>query len=63
MTSNHSSLAGAETTAISLRSILYYLVKTPRAYVTLVSEILETDRAGKLSNFVTYDEAQKLPYL
>ncbi|KAK6383591.1 hypothetical protein LTS17_002883 [Exophiala oligosperma] len=56
-------LAGSETTAISLRSIFYFLSKTPRAYKTLVSDILEAQQAGRLSSIIKYDEAQKLPFL
>lgn len=57
------SLAGSDTTAISLRAVFYYLIKTPSAYKTLVSEIDEADKNGQLSVFVTYEECLKLPYL
>ena len=56
-------LAGSDTTAISLRSCFYYIVKTPQVYQTLVAEIDEADRNRKLSPFVTYEECLKLPYL
>lgn len=56
-------LAGSDTTGISLRAIIYYLVKTPRAYKKLQDEIDAADRDGKLSSNVTYAECLELPYL
>ncbi|PMD29718.1 cytochrome P450 [Hyaloscypha variabilis F] len=56
-------LAGSDTTAISLRAILYYLVKTPTSYKRLQEEIDAADRAGKLSEFVSYGESLELEYL
>jgi cytochrome P450 len=56
-------LAGSDTTAISLRAILYYIIKTPKTYKRLQAEIDEADRAGKLSKFVTYGECLDLEYL
>ena len=57
------SLAGSDTTAISLRACFYYLIKTPRAYKRLIDEILAADQAGQLSPNITYEECLKLPYL
>lgn len=57
------SLAGSDTTAISLRACFYYLIKTPGAYRKLVNEILSADKEGKLSDSITYEECLKLPYL
>ncbi|KAL3442486.1 cytochrome P450 [Aspergillus insuetus] len=56
-------LAGSDTTAISLRAIVYFLVKTPSAYQKLRREIDEADAAGKLSEYVTYAECLELAYL
>ncbi|GKZ24779.1 hypothetical protein AbraIFM66951_002001 [Aspergillus brasiliensis] len=56
-------LAGSDTTAISLRAIIYYLIKSPRVYQKLQKEIDETDQAGKLSRCVTYNECLELKYL
>ncbi|KAE8423593.1 cytochrome P450 [Aspergillus pseudocaelatus] len=56
-------LAGSDTTAISLRAIVYYLMKNPSVYQKLQNEIDEADRAGKLSHYVTYTECLELPYL
>ncbi|KAK6819176.1 hypothetical protein RU639_008065 [Aspergillus parasiticus] len=56
-------LAGSDTTAISLRAIVYFLVKNPSVYQKLQSEIDAADQAGKLSHYVTYAECLELPYL
>ncbi|KAL2864115.1 cytochrome P450 [Aspergillus lucknowensis] len=56
--------AGSDTTAIAIRSILYYLMKTPDAYAKLMEEINKADSDGRLSKpHVKYNEAIKLPYL
>ena len=62
---NHNvhSLAGSDTTAISLRAIIYYLVKNSSVYRKLQDEIDAADEAGKLSESVTYAECLELPYL
>ncbi|PVH70745.1 cytochrome P450 [Cadophora sp. DSE1049] len=56
-------LAGSDTTAISLRSCFYYLIRTPHAYKKLIAEIDAANEAGQLSPFVTYEECLKMPYL
>ncbi|KAI6749277.1 hypothetical protein HG530_015116 [Fusarium avenaceum] len=55
--------AGSDTTAISLRSMFYYLCRNPRCYDKLRNEVDCMETEGKLSNIVTFAEAQKLPYL
>lgn len=52
-------IAGADTTAITLRSIVYYTLKNPRVHRKLKEEL---DRAG-LAMPVSYKEARSLPYL
>ncbi|KAK5112116.1 hypothetical protein LTR62_004459 [Meristemomyces frigidus] len=54
--------AGADTTAISLRAIFYYLCRHPSVYKTLLAEIDEADAQGKLSDPVTFTESMNLPY-
>lgn len=54
--------AGSDTTAISLRSLFYYVLKNPRTYDKVIEEILTADERGELSEYVTYNEAQRLPY-
>ncbi len=60
---NLSRLAGSDTTAISLRALFYYVIKSPSVYVKLQKEVDEADRDGKLSHFVTYAESLELKYL
>ena len=57
------SLAGSDTTAISLRACFYYLLKNPQTYQKLVAEVDEAERRGELSAFVTFEESVKMPYL
>ncbi|KAL1392560.1 putative cytochrome P450 oxidoreductase [Phyllosticta capitalensis] len=57
-------LAGSDTTAIALRAILYYLLRTPPKLAKLIAQIDAADAAGVLSNPITYREATThLPYL
>ncbi|KAJ5762320.1 cytochrome P450 [Penicillium nucicola] len=56
-------LAGSDTTGISLRAIIYYLVKNKSVYRKLQAEVDNADQAGKLSEYVTYAECLELPYL
>ncbi|ORY62580.1 cytochrome P450 [Pseudomassariella vexata] len=59
--------AGSETTAISLASVFYYLLRTPPALARLLNELDEFGRGGGFSDYetglVTWHESQKLPYL
>lgn len=51
-------LAGADTTAITLRAIMYYLLKEPQAYGKTVAEL----HAARLTMPVQYAETEKLEY-
>ena len=55
--------AGSDTTAISLRSMFYYLCKNTTAYRNLVAEIDDTENQGKLSDPITFAESNQMPYL
>lgn len=55
--------AGSDTTAIALRAMVYFLCKNPRCMRKLVEEIDERDKAGKLSQPISYKEASDIPYL
>ncbi|KAI1416535.1 cytochrome P450 [Hypoxylon sp. FL1857] len=59
--------AGSETTAISLASVFYYLLRNPPALAKLRKELDEAARSGTFSDYetglVTWAESQKLPYL
>lgn len=57
------SIAGSDTTAISLSSVIYYLSKYPGARRKLQHEIETAVGLGRASNPITYAEAVKLPYL
>jgi cytochrome P450 len=55
--------AGSDTTAISTRAILWYLLKNSDAKKKLVDEIEQFTREGRLSNPIQLNEADKMPYL
>lgn len=59
--------AGSETTAISLSSIFYHLIKHPRVYRKLMDELEEAATNGIIAERehrkVSWTESQKLPYL
>lgn len=55
--------AGSDTTAIALRAMVYFLCNNPRCMRKLVEEIDERDRAGKLSQPISYKEASDIPFL
>ncbi|KAJ6005379.1 cytochrome P450 [Penicillium sp. IBT 35674x] len=55
-------LAGSDTTAISLRAIIYFLVQNEPVYKRLQEEIDEANAAGRLSDYITYAECLELPY-
>ena len=57
------SFAGSDTTAMALRSIIYYLIKNPRVYTTLMAEIDEAEKAGNLSEIITYKQGSDMKYL
>ncbi|KIX10083.1 uncharacterized protein Z518_01164 [Rhinocladiella mackenziei CBS 650.93] len=56
-------LAGSDTTGISLRSIFYYLMKSPQALKKVVDEIDKAESEGSLSEFITWKESNNQPYL
>jgi len=59
--------AGSETTAISLSSVFYYLLKNPHCMANLLSEIDTKAKEGYFKDnetgLVTWQESQNLPYL
>lgn len=59
--------AGSETTAISLSSVFYFLLKHPRAYAKLMQELDNAVLNGTIeprpNKTVSWSESQKLPYL
>lgn len=55
--------AGSDTTAISTRSIIYYLLKNPEYKRKLVEEIDTKNKEGKLSTPITLEQTKQMPYL
>lgn len=56
-------IAGSDSTAISLRAILYFLCKHPRVYAKLQQEIDNAFDAGLLTSPVSHAATAKLDYL
>ncbi|KFY52914.1 hypothetical protein V496_08064 [Pseudogymnoascus sp. VKM F-4515 (FW-2607)] len=56
-------IGAVDTNSTALRAIFYYLVKTPRTYATLVKELEDADAKDLLSDVLSFQEGQKLPYL
>jgi cytochrome P450 len=63
ITNSDPRLAGSDTTAISLRAIIYYLIQNQSAYEKLQKEVDDADKNWKLSPYITYAECLELPYL
>ncbi|KAH9229420.1 hypothetical protein K456DRAFT_1764567 [Colletotrichum gloeosporioides 23] len=55
--------AGSDTTAISLRAILYYTTRSPQVYSKLMAELDEACDEGRLSVPVSWKQSQQLTYL
>jgi cytochrome P450 len=55
--------AGSDTTGISMSAVIYFLMNHPDCLQKLRDEIETAEGQGNLSNPVTFQEAQKLPYL
>jgi cytochrome P450 len=55
--------AGSDTTAITLRTIFYFLMKDPASMAKLRAEIHAVEAQGMFSEFVSWSESQKLPFL
>lgn len=55
--------AGSETTAISLSSVFYYLLKNPQYMNRLLDELNSTEFQDTENGIVTWAESQKLEYL
>ena len=55
--------AGSDTTSISLSAILYHLCKNPRVMQKLRAELDTHIQSGSVSEPITFNQAQNLPYL
>ena len=58
-----SSIAGSDTTAITLRAVFYYLCKNRSAYEALQREIDLAISERRLSSSASYNECASLPHL
>lgn len=57
-------IAGADTTAISLSAVLYYLIRYPRTMHRLRDEVEECITKGRFDGkHLTFKESQEMPYL
>ena len=55
--------AGSDTTAISIRSVLYYLCKNPHCKEKLIRELDEYQKSKNLDNVITLEQTKDLKYL
>lgn len=55
--------AGSDTTGISLTAVICHLYRNPNALLTLRHEIDKAESEGQTSNPITFQEAQRMPYL
>ncbi|KAJ6058806.1 uncharacterized protein N7446_008389 [Penicillium canescens] len=58
--------AGSDTTAITLRSIFYYLLQNPKCMQRLMEELQHEEQAGRFSRddgLLSWNEVRGLPYL
>ncbi|KAH8817371.1 cytochrome P450 family protein [Xylogone sp. PMI_703] len=55
--------AGSDTTAISLRAMIYYLLSNPQYHDRFLYELRERREAGQISNPIRFEEAEAWPFL
>jgi cytochrome P450 len=55
--------AGSDTTAISMRAIMHFLLKNPASMQRLLAEIDTAWETGYLSDPVRVEEAERMPYM
>jgi cytochrome P450 len=55
-------IAGSDTTSSGVSAVFYYLCKYPRVLQLLRKEIDDSTAAGKLSDPISYHQANKMPY-
>jgi cytochrome P450 len=56
-------MAGADSTAIALRSVFYYMMKNPRTLKNARSEVDAAFAEGKLTSPIQHNQAAKLIYV
>ena len=55
--------AGSDTTSITLTALLYHMVRNKKTYIKLRNEIRSAVEKGEVSEPITFEQAQRLPYL
>lgn len=55
--------AGSDTTAVAIRTTLMYIMSTPRVYIRMKEMIKQCVDRNEVSSPITFEEAQRLPYL
>lgn len=55
--------AGSDTTSISLTAALFFLTTSESAFERLRSEVLKAQEKQEVSALISFEEAQRLPYL
>lgn len=55
--------AGSDTTSVTLTGILFHLIQEPDVYQKLRKELFAAAARGEVSDPITFDQAQNLPYL
>lgn len=53
--------AGSDTTAITLRAVIYFLIRSPEKMAKVQAEIDAADHKGKLSNPISYQKGHHHP--
>ena len=56
-------MAGSDTTATAIRSVMMFLAASPSPYMKLKMEIKEAIEQNTASSPITQEQAKKLPYL
>lgn len=55
--------AGSETTSVAIRTTLMYIMSTPRVYIRMKEMIKQCVDSNEVSSPITFEEAQRFPYL
>lgn len=55
--------AGSDTISATLQAFFYYILKNRRHFIQLQEELDSAQACDKLSQFITFDETENLPFL
>jgi cytochrome P450 len=56
-------MAGSDTTAISVRAVIYHLLRNPEYKRLLLEEIDKQRKENKIADIVTLEQSKRMPYL